>query len=411
MISWWRYARSAVKRALKLFPALILLTAALVSVMGVAFTVMSQNNEELKFRVRVGLVGDTEGEHLGLGLLVLDKLDTSAVAIEFIPYDDLESVKDDVRSSYLSAYVYVPEGFLENVLSGKNDPMTLVTADRTDTLIPSLISEMAGYASGYVTDSQKAIRAMRECIREYDIDDVDMDTVTDDLNLRYITMVTGRGGLVEISETGEMGSSSYGGYYVCSFLFVFLMLFSVMATPLFSGSREKRAYYSSYGVKAVGQICAEYISYIALALLVVLLLCIGAGVFMPDGMVKEFGDPLRGMTDFFFAAIPSMLLIFSISFLLWELVPDTVNGVLLQFIIAAGIGYISGCFYPSKVFPAAVQDFAAVLPTGIALGGMRDAMAGELSFGGVGLTVALAVGFLLVACALRSWRLGRGGKA
>ncbi len=411
MIRWSSYARSFLKRAFKLLPAILLIAAILVSAMGVAFSVMARNNEELKFRVRVGLVGDTEGEHLGLGLLMLDKLDTSAVAIEFVPYDDEQSAREDVRSSYLSAYVYVPEGFLESVLSGENRPMTLITADRTDTLIPSLIREMAGYASDYVTDSQKAIRSMRECVREYDIEEVDMDEATDDLNLRYITMVTGRGSLVEITETGEMGAASYGGYYLCSFLFVFLMLFSVMATPLFAGSREKRAYYSSYGVKAAGQIGAEFVAYALIAVLIVFVLCAAAGVFLPDGMIRELGDPLGDMLAFFLRSFPSMLLIFSISFLLWELVPDTVNGVLLQFITAVGIGYISGCFYPSKMFPAAVQDLAAVLPTGVALSGMRDALSGSLAVGGVALSVVLSLCFLCVACVVRAYRLERGGKA
>lgn len=411
MIRWSSYARSCLKRAFKLLPAFLVIAAVFVSALGVAFSVMARNNEELKFRVRVGLVGDTEGEHLGIGLLVLDKLDTSAVAIEFIPYEDEQSAREDVKSSYLSAYVYVPEGFLESVLSGENYPMTLVSADRTDTLIPSLIREMAGYASGYVTDSQKAIRAMRECVRRYDIDEVDMDEVTDDLNLRYITVVTGRGALVEISETGEMGSASYGGYYLCSFLFVFLMLFSVMATPLFAGSREKRAYYKSYGVKAVGQIGAEFVSYAFIALLLVFMLCLAVGVFLPEGMISEFTDPLGDMLGFFMSVIPSMLLIFSISFLLWEMVPDTVNGVLLQFIMAVGIGYISGCFYPSKLFPAAVQGFASVLPTGVALSGMRDALSGSLTVGGLLLTAVLSAGFFCASCGVRAYRLGKGGKA
>lgn len=411
MIKWSGYARSSLKRAFKLLPAILVIAAILVGVMGVAFSVMAHNNEELKFRVRVGLVGDTEGEHLGIGLLVLDKLDTSAIAIEFIPYEDEESARKDVRSSYLSAYVYVPEGFLEGVLSGANYPMSIVTADRTDTLIPSLIREMAGYASGYVTDSQKAIRAMRECVREYDIDEVDMDKVTDDLNLRYITMVTGRGSLAQVTETGEMGSVSFGGYYLCAFLFVFLMLFSVMATPLFAGSREKRAYYKSYGVKAVGQIGAEFISYATAALSVVLILCIAAGAFLPEGMIREFTAPLGDMMEFFLRALPSMLLIFSISFLLWELVPDTVNGVLLQFITAVGIGYVSGCFYPSRLFPEAVQSFASVLPTGIALSGMRDALTGSLNLVGVLITLTLALAFFFAACAMRTYRLGKGGKA
>ena len=106
-----------------------------------------------------------------------------------------------------------------------------------------------------------------------------------------------------------------------------------------------------------------------------------------------------------------MLLIFSISFLLWELVPDTVNGVLLQFITAVGIGYVSGCFYPSRLFPEAVQSFASVLPTGVALSGMRDALTGSLSLVGVLLTLTLATVFFFGACAMRSYRLGKGGKA
>ena len=139
--------------------------------------------------------------------------------------------------------------------------------------------------------------------------------------------------------------------------------------------------------------------------------CIVLSVILPGGVVSELsGYSVISMIGFFLRALPFMLLIVLLSVFLWELVPGTVNGILLQFIASIGIGYISGCFYPSNMFPEAVQSFASVLPTGVALSGLRDALSGDWSPLRLIICVIMSAALFAATCALRSFRLKKGGK-
>ena len=62
-------------------------------------------------------------------------------------------------------------------------------------------------------------------------------------------------------------------------------------------------------------------------------------------------------------------------FAVYELTFGIISGVLAQFVLAAALGYISGCFYPYYMFPQSIQTVASVLPSGITFELLRDNVA------------------------------------
>ena len=54
-------------------------------------------------------------------------------------------------------------------------------------------------------------------------------------------------------------------------------------------------------------------------------------------------------------------------FFLYELASGVVQSVLLQFLTAVALGYVSGCLYPLRFFPEAMQRVGQWLPPGCAI--------------------------------------------
>lgn len=65
-------------------------------------------------------------------------------------------------------------------------------------------------------------------------------------------------------------------------------------------------------------------------------------------------------------ALPALLALGAMSFLMYALAGNLISGVLLQFFASVILCFISGCMYPISFFPETVQKLSALLPTGMA---------------------------------------------
>ena len=54
----------------------------------------------------------------------------------------------------------------------------------------------------------------------------------------------------------------------------------------------------------------------------------------------------------------------AMQFFIYEVTTGIVDGVVAQFLAAVGLGYITGCLFPSGFFPESVQRASVWLPTG-----------------------------------------------
>ena len=92
----------------------------------------------------------------------------------------------------------------------------------------------------------------------------------------------------------------------------------------------------------------------------VVLLPVNAEMYIPElkgsGASDAFGFMLR--------MLPVILMITSMHMAVYELIDSVIGAVLLEFLLAFGLGYISGCFYPLYFFPEALQEISQWLPCG-----------------------------------------------
>ena len=111
------------------------------------------------------------------------------------------------------------------------------------------------------------------------------------------------------------------------------------------------------------------------------LLAVGAGIlfkFIPFDVPELRYAGVSHCILFIFKALPVFMMITMMQTALYELVSGTVSAILLQFLVAVGLGYISGCFYPNYFFPDFVQNLASLLPSGVGFSYLRKLMSGTL---------------------------------
>ena len=86
-----------------------------------------------------------------------------------------------------------------------------------------------------------------------------------------------------------------------------------------------------------------------------------------------------------------------------------VSGVLLQFLCAVGMGYMTGCIYPSYFFPEGVQRVGAFLPSGAARVFLAKGAEGSFSVPDFLILIGYFALFFLGSVLLRKRRIAAEG--
>ena len=95
-------------------------------------------------------------------------------------------------------------------------------------------------------------------------------------------------------------------------------------------------------------------------------------------------------------AIPALLAVCAIHFLIYEVFKKGVGVILIQFFITVIAGYISGCFYHVNFFPDSVRNIASQLPWGRSLTLLKASVRGETDV----LSSAILLAFAALAVGL-----------
>lgn len=401
------------KRALKLLPALMVVTLVSCGCVGISAALYLGSDEmhadNQKYRIAV--VGDTSDSYLGFGISALSVLDDSRFMLEFPAMTESEA-RQALRKGEITAYAKVPEGLVESIVYGENDKIvTFVGATAQKGIAGILVEKLTEAASTLVVRSQSAIYGMQRILRNSGMGDQWQDA-TMSLNLRLIDMVLNRTKLCDLEILGRANGVSAAGYYFCSMLIFFLLLSGIHYSPLFGRrNRELMRLMASKGVGPFPQVAGEYLAFLILDLccllgvFVMLFPVFGSGV---TGLAEWKGMEAGGLIVFYIRLIPVAAAFAALQFFLYESVSGMVNSILLQFIICMGMAYLAGCFYPTGMFPDALRHIGEILPAGLALRYADAGLLGEISLpAGLGLLLYLAV-FLGLSVFVRNIRIQRG---
>lgn len=403
------YLKLQIKRGFKIYPVILLITLVTVfSILLTGFLLMKQNSEsENKKKITIGIVGNTRDSYFEMGITALKKADTSRFFVSF-PEMTEEQAREALKKHKIDAYVYIPENYIKSIYYGENIPAQYVTLSKPDGFGTILMNEVVELLSNLVVETQNGMYSMQDLAKAYNKRS-NLNEKVNELNLTYLSFVLNRSSVYELKLLGISDMLSSEGCYICGIIIFFLLIWGISCCKLLSGRNLSLARsLNMYGINAASQLISEYAAYLILTLLTLLIF---AGIFGAAISYNSFGIRELAATDisssimFVIKMFPVIITITVMHKAFYELVSGIVSGILLQFLIAVSLGYISGCFYPNTFFPEAVRKTAEILPVGASFSYLRRLMSGTLSAGDFILPSAYTALFSFITICIRKYRM------
>lgn len=377
------YFLAQLKRAARIFPGQILVDLAVCACAGaLAFLLIAQGAAEAAgSRYRIGMVGDLSESYLGFGIAAVQEMDDSRFMIELVPMPEQEA-EAAFRRGELYAVVRVPEGLMESIVYGENDRLVTYTATQGQQGLGAMVmGEITDIASALVTCSQSAIYAMQRVLADQGRGE-EIGPATDQLNLALINLVLSRGDFGEVEVLGYGDGLSLELYYFCGMILLFLLFSGLLNSVFFArGNGAFSCFLKARGVGAAWQIPGEYLAYLLLVITGLLALCLSLGFGLERELlaIPEWeGMGAAPFLAFLPVLLPAAVMLAALQFFLFEAAAGIVNGILLQLLCGIGMGYLSGCFYPSAFFPEKMRALGEVLPSGAAARFVQAGVLGKI---------------------------------
>lgn len=395
-----------------MFPAILLQAAVLMGMIALFGQMVWEMREGSADRqkVTVSLVGDLTDSYLQWGLFALENLDSMHLAVEFRPMTEEEAIR---KLDEGQAIAVIPEGLMDSIMRGENRKITYVTAGGSPDLASVLIREVMESMSMLLVETQNAIYGMQRVMGNHGLADRGRtQEAVDEINVRYFDLFLNRTEVYDMEQLGLSDQLSFPGYYLCGILLFFLMLWGIACSPL-SVKRDLafQRLLRAKGQSVFSQVAGEYLAYAALMVLSFLLVALPLLVAIRHLRlpIPEWnGAGFREQALFLAQALPVIALLSAFQLFLFELVSGVVNGVLMQFLSAICLGYLSGCFYPLSFLPKGVQKISAFLPSGMSLryldACLLDEGGGWQQLPGMAFSLLLFLGLTVAA---RGYKLGR----
>ena len=404
---FFSYFRLQCKRMLRQLPAALLMTALLLVSAGLLGSALLEKgrSDTPAERVRVGVIGDFENEYLSFGLFALENLDPSRYSVEIEVFDTEDAARAALLRGSLDAYVRIPDTFVESIRKGEIEPVRYVAAGGAVNLGSALTDEVVAAVSELLSATQDAIYGTQHLVEDK-LPKMKSWKAGDALGELYIEQALGRAGMFRTEILDAPGGMDLAQAMLCGVLVLFLMLWGITASGVFARREpELGAMLHARGMGAEKQVTAELGAYLLLLMLTLAALLIPALFALRAAGAETFGLGLRGsfLAGLSLRILCVALMAGTLQFLLYELTPGLIQSVLLQFLTAMALGYVSGCLYPIRFFPEVMQRAAQWLPTGCAISFLgAGTERGALPALGLALYTAL---FLLAAVVLRRRKL------
>ena len=162
MSAFLRLFRIQLKRFFSVARGLFIFSIIFFAVLAFIASVFTKNMSfsGTRERLKIGIVGDVSIPYFDAGLNTLKYLDSSNQIVEIITMP-LEQAVDLMNRGKLSAYIVIPEGFIESVENGSNDmQVTYVTSAGAQGIESIFKEHIADIVSTLLINAQAGIFAI-----------------------------------------------------------------------------------------------------------------------------------------------------------------------------------------------------------------------------------------------------------
>ena len=393
----FRYFILQLKRTLwlaaGLIPAAMLLFVCLV-LTGHFF--LEQKDDEEQKKYFVGVVGNLEDPYFGFGMHAIQSMDSSRFLVEFQQMSEHEA-KEAFAKGKIAAYLMIPQEFVDAVSTGRNDvKIKYIVSDVGGDLLGQVMEKFVQTASELVIHSQSAVFAAQEWMQKTGKTEQYWEH-TSRLNLLIIDKVLSRSNLAKAEEIGYSKGLSAGEYYFCAVILLYLFLLGLGGITVCGGrNTDFCRWLTVKEIHAGKQIMAEYAAYFLLELL-----CFGpaAAALAIIGKKAGTGFVIPELEQIAIPLLLCLMMTAMMQVMFSEVLQNPVTNIWAQFLVIAGMGILSGYFYPAEFFSKNIQQVGAFLPTGAALEFMTKSCSGGNSIR----SVLLLAGYLIFFAAVTVW--------
>lgn len=394
------------KRIARTFAVILAVSASLVlgvSVIVSAFSDIAMNGEEHK-RFKVALCGDTESSYIELGLQALQTIDDTRFSLDVIMLSE-EEAASALAVGDISAYVVLPDSFIENALSGVITPVTFVTSPGQSGVVTMFKNEITHLITDLVVYSEKGTYAIYDALR----DNGAADTAYKYMNIisiEYAELVFGRGDVYSYRSLGISDGLDMSEYYTCALAVLLIMLMGIpFASIHIRGDRSLDRILLSRGYCERSVLLCEYaVHAICMLILGCMSMMLMTAVFSMNRDASALDPTQFFSVEFALRMIPAVLMISAFDILIFESQDSIVSGVLSHFFAALCLGYASGCMYPIYALPKSIQSIAPWLPSGLARSYAGGTFTYEAKLSSLALILSYTVVFLIAAYAVRVYK-------
>ncbi len=351
---------------------------------------------------RVGLCGDTDGEYIELGLSAVKTIDDTRFSMEFVTLDESDA-RTALAKGDISAYVVLPDDFIENAMMGVMEPVVYVTTPGQGGVVTMFKNEITALITDLVVYSQKGTYGIYDALCDNGASETAYEHMND-ISIKYAELVFDRSDVYEYRELGISSGLSGAEYYVCALSVLMLFLLGIaFACAYIRGDRSICRLLLSRGYTEGVQLSCEYAAHLISMLafsFIIFFLALGGMAVTNTELVDTVGyENILGVLIRLSAVV---VMISAFNIMIFEMFDDLVSGVLAHFFISLCMCYVSGCMYPIYSLPKILQSVSALLPAGIAREYIGGAFTYESCTSQLFLMAFYSVLFFLVAYALRT---------
>ncbi|MBQ4046803.1 MAG: ABC transporter permease [Clostridia bacterium] len=405
------YLRTQFKRSVRHYPAILaftlLLAVGIVLILSTLF--QSDASEEDRLRVKLGLVGDLSNSYLDLGVMLVQNFDSSQYYLEFV-VTDRENAVERLKARELLGFVEVPADFVDAMMYGRDSSVKYVAISGPAVLGSLLVEEVAATISEMVSESQNGLYGYIRYADKTDIDRATRSAKIEELNIDYVERIFMRDKTYEVEVIGQGNNLSFQSYYVCAFCMLMVLLMGTVCVNLLTKSDlslSRLLTFRRFG--STGQVLAEYLPFLAIIGVNLLLFFAAAGVTVGVfDLELSFLQTLEGFSDYLLlglAMLPSAVLLTALQFFLYELTTGIVSAVLLQILATLALAFASGYLLPLNSMPPVLATTSAYLPTGLAFSYAASLLTDSFAAGTLAAVLAYAAVILAAAVAVRTVKI------
>ncbi len=406
------YLKLQIKKAFFSYPAILIIT--LITVLSIAVTcgvvLYNKSQSKEKTKLNVGLVGDMNNSYLELGLFALENFDSSRYTIEFKTFEE-EEAKTALENHEISGYIRISNRFINAIMRGNRGSVEYVLLGDSTEFETMLMTEFSDIVSDWIVRAQTSVYAMEMLTKDYGEDEAKekLSKNFNDMNIMYAEDILGRSKTYETKVLGISDSLSFGAYYLCAIIMFFLLIWPISCNTLFINkdlSLGKLLY--AKNMKTKTQIASEYSGYFAVTLVTLIIFSFIFGIVLSNnsfGINELKGASFLGCVLFVFKMLPVVLMLTLFQMMLYELTPNTVGAIVLQFFVAIFLSYVSGILYPDFFFPELVKKISYFLPSGLGFSYLKGLLAGTFKTEAFILMLLYAFAFFNITVIIRNKKM------